>query len=174
MQHKTDRVSLDHRISNLLACPAPVRLSCWRLIIAGQTSLVGLGHCQLEVTKILPLAESCQTNILSWYCEIVVLKTICRSIGCGMFKALLSHCRCKFTRFEMARRFYRCVRSVFNELDAIKVEYPVIGHCAEESKSAYARNGRKIFGRNTRTLNNTNWWESSKRFENLLLIRSSE
>lgn len=56
----------------------------------------------------------------------------------------------------MARRFYRCVRCVFNELDAIKVEYLVIDHGTEERKSAYARNGRKIFGRNTRTLNNTN------------------
>ena len=56
----------------------------------------------------------------------------------------------------MVRRFYRCVRSVFNEVDAIKVEYPVVDHCAEESKSAYARNSRKIFGGNTRTLSNTN------------------
>jgi len=56
----------------------------------------------------------------------------------------------------MARRFYRCVRSVFNEVDAIKVEYPVIGHCAEESKSAYARNSRKIFGGNPRLVSNTN------------------
>ena len=47
----------------------------------------------------------------------------------------------------MARRFYRCVRSVFNGLDTIKVEYPVIDHGSEERTSAYARNSRKIFWR---------------------------
>ncbi len=56
----------------------------------------------------------------------------------------------------MARRFYRCVRSVFNELDAIKVEYPVIDYGTEERKSAYVRNSCKVFGGNPRSLSNTN------------------